>query len=254
VLQTSLLFGHKGGFLMIDTTAGGDLPTPAQMRSFYEVSQAAWHARRMREASRAVITGNIALGLCVLGAMLVVMHSQWVRDVSIFVMAGLIWGYLIGLFFTIRWIKRQRARSLVTVIDRREEEARKAVAQPRRLAALLFVAYVFQALCAIGWGIAFRHMSNSAILASLAISPVIGMLYFVRRFVQFRFWEDLLFAGSVALAFAPMFLRTWDLTPLSFLALLLVIAGTVSLHFRWVTWTRSLADIGSEDAPEEVQS
>ena len=60
---------------MVDTTAGGSLPTPAQMRTFYEASQAVWNARRMREASRAVITGNIALGICMLGTVLVVMHS-----------------------------------------------------------------------------------------------------------------------------------------------------------------------------------
>ena len=72
----------------------------------------------------------------------------------------------------------------------------------------------------------------------------------------FRFWEDLLFAGCVALAYVPLFLRSWDLTPLSFLSLLLVIPGTVSLHLRWVAWTRSLADMGVEDISEteEVRS
>lgn len=46
---------------MLDAIAGDSLPTPAQMRTLCEASQAVWYARRMREASRAIITGNIAL-------------------------------------------------------------------------------------------------------------------------------------------------------------------------------------------------
>lgn len=240
--------------MVVDTTAGGDLPTPAQIRTFNEVTQAALQARRMLEASRALGTGNMAFALCLLGTVLVVMHSKWGGSAGPIVMAGLIWGYLIALFFSIRWMKRQRAKSLVTVIDRREAEARKALASPRRVAAIFFLAFVSQAICGLVWWIAFRHMSNSAILASLALGPVIGIGFFVRRFVLFQFWEDLLFAGCVALAYAPMFLRKWDLTPLSFLALVLVIAGGCSLNHRWVTWTRSLADMGGEDAFEEVRS
>ncbi len=97
-------------------------------------------------------------------------------------------------------------------------------------------------------------MSNGAILASLSITPLVGILFFVRRYMVFRFWEDLLFAGCVALAYAPFFLRTWDLTPLSLLSLLLVIPGTVSLHSRWADWSRSLADMEGENSPEEVRS
>ena len=240
--------------MIVDTTAGGDLPTPAQIRTFNEVTQAGWQARRMLEVSRVFITGNMAFGLCLLGTIVVVMNSNWVGSAGPIVMAGLVWGYLIALFFSIRWLKRQRAKSLVTVLDRREDEARKAPATRRRVAAVFFLAYVFQAICCLAWGIAFRHMSNTAILVSLSLGPIIGIGFFVRRFVLFQFWEDLLFAGCVVLAYAPMFLRRWDLTPLSFLALVLVIAGGCSLNHRWVTWTRSLADMGGEDAFEEVRS
>jgi hypothetical protein len=237
-----------------DTTAGGDLPSPAQMRGFNEATQAGWQARRMLQASRAVITGNMAFGLCLLGTVLVVMHSNQVGSAGPIVMAGLVWGYLIALVFTIRWMKRKKLKSLVTVIDRREAAARKASASPRRVAIVYFLFVVFQAICLLAWGIAFRHLSNSAILASLAIGPVIGIFFFVRRFALFQFWKDLLFAGCVALAYLPMFLRRWDLSPLSFLALVLVIAGGCSLNHRWVTWTRSLADTEGEDAFEEVRS
>ena len=236
---------------MVDTTAGGDLPTPAQMRTFYEVSRAVWHARRMREASRAVITGNVAFFFCLVGAFLEVAHSRWAGSVIPFVMYGLMLGYIAGLAFSFRWMKRQRARSMVTVVDRREEAARTAVARPWRILGYVVAMIVFQAAVAVAWGVAFRHMSNAAILASLSLFPIMGILYFVGRFVIYRFWEDLLFAGCVALAWAPMFLRAWDLTPLSLLSLLLVIFGAASLHFRWVTWSRSLADA---DISEEVPS
>jgi uncharacterized membrane protein len=224
------------------------------MRTLHEASQAAWYARRMREASRAVITGNIALALCMLGTVLVVMHSRSMGTAGPFVACGLVYGDLAVMFLSLRWMKRQRAHSLVTVVDRREEEVRKAVARPWRAVAVLFALLVFQAVSVIGWGIGLQHMSNGAILASLSIGPLIGIFFFVRRFVVFRFWEDLLFAGCVALAYAPFFLRSWDLIALSFLSLLLIIPGAASLHSRWVAWTRSLADMGGEDSSEEVRS
>jgi len=224
------------------------------MRTLYEASQAAWNARRMREAARAVITGNIALAICMLGTVLVVMHSRSMGTAGPFVACGLVYGDLALMFLSLRWMKRERAHSLVTVVDRREDEVRKAVARPWRAVAVLVALLGFQALSVIGWSIGLRHMSNAAILASLSIGPLIGILFFVGRFMVFRFWEDLLFAGCVALAYAPFFLRSWDLTPLSFLSLLLVFTGAASLHSRWVAWSRSLADLGGEDSPEEVRS
>ena len=98
-------------------------------------------------------------------------------------------------------------------------------------------------------------MSNSAILASLSIGPLLGMLFFVRRFVIFRFWEDLLFAGCVALAYAPFLLGAPDdLSLLNFLSLFLVLIGVASLHSRWLSWSSSQTVMGSEEIPEEVQS
>jgi hypothetical protein len=238
---------------MVDTIAGGELPTPAQMQTFHEVARAVQSARRMREASRAVITGNVAFVFCLVGAVLVVTHSRWGGSAGPFVIVGLMFGYFAGLILSLQWMKRQRARSLVTVVDRREEEARAAVARPWRATAVVLGFVVFQAASAIGWSVAFRHMSNAGILASLSLGPIIGMLFFVRRFVVYRFWEDVLFATCVALAYAPLFFRTRDVSLLSALALVLVVLGTASLHARWVAWTRTLADAESDDAPEEVR-
>ena len=110
---------------MADPTAAVDLPTPAQMRAFNGVAHAAWQARRMGEASRALITGNIVFGLCVVGTALVVMQSRCAGNAAPFVMCGLVYGYLAGLLLSLRWMKRQRARASVTVVDRREAEMRK---------------------------------------------------------------------------------------------------------------------------------
>jgi hypothetical protein len=196
----------------------------------------------------------MALALCIVGTVLVVTHSRAVGTAGPFVACGLLYGDLLVVFLSLRWLRRQRAHSQVTVVDRREEEVRKAIARPKNAVAVLCALFAFQIVSFIVWSIGFRHMSNGAILASLSIGPLIGLLFFVRRFVFFRFWEDLLFAGCVALAFLPFFLRSWDLTPLSFLSLFLVILGTASLHARWVAWTRSLVEMGSEDTSEEVPS
>lgn len=129
-----------------------------------------------------------------------------------------------------------------------------ASGRPARAVVVILAAFIIQAVSMVGWSMAFHQMSNWAILASLSIGPLLGIFFFVHRFVVFRFWEDLLFAVSVALAYAPFLLQAWDFTWLSFLALLLVILGAACLHIRWVTWTRSLADMGSEDATDGVQT
>ena len=43
--------------------------------------------------------------------------------------------------------------------------------------AVLFAAVVLQAVSMIGWSIAFPHMSNAAILASLSICPLGGIVF-----------------------------------------------------------------------------
>jgi hypothetical protein len=229
-----------------------ELPTPAQMRAFQEANRAMGQAVRMREASRALVTGHIALGICLVGTMLVVSHHRGTN--AFFVMDALLLGYLGCLFWAIRRMKGQRLKSLVKVTDRGDDELRKLAAKPRKVALYFFGWMSFQALCAIGWTIAFRHMSYTTMLASLAILPLMGIGYFVYRVAKFAFWEDFLFAMCIALAYMPFFLQPGPTTPLSFLALVLVIVGTVSLHHRWEVWSRSLDDLASEQAGEEVAS
>ena len=239
---------------MTETTAAVDLPTPAQMRNFYAVSRAAWQALRLGEASRALLTGNLAFGLCMIGTILVLLHSLWMETIGPWLVCGIVGIQLGSMFFSIIWLRRQRAHSLVRVIDRREEELQKATARPWKVVAVLLAFLVFQGLMVLGWSIAFRHMSEAAILAVMALAPLLGMIFFVRRFVLFQFWEDLLFAASVGLAFVPFLLLSWNLMGLCLLALVLVVVGTVCLQSRWVRWNCLLADKIQEDGAEEGQS
>jgi hypothetical protein len=129
----------------------------------------------------------------------------------------------------------------------------RALAHPVRVAAVISGLFLFQMLATVLWSVAFRHMSNATILAALAVAPALATGFFVYRFVVYRFWEDLLFAAAVLMAYTPFFVHAWDLTPLSLAALAVVIVGTVSLHRRWVHWTRSLPAEDGDEGVKEVR-
>jgi hypothetical protein len=239
---------------MHDPTMTAALPTPEQMRNYLAAEKAAWLARRLREASRAMITGNIAFVACLLGTILVVVHSDWFAGAGPFVLCGIMLGYVACLILSLRWMMRERSRSSVMVLDQREVEARRALAHPVRVTVVISGLFLFQMLAVVLWGFAFRHMSNATILAALAVGPALATGFFVYRFVVYRFWEDLLFAAAVLMAHTPFFIHAWDLTPLCLAALAAVIVGTVSLHRRWVHWTRSLPAEDGDGGVREVQS
>ena len=175
-----------------------------------------------------------------MGTTLVLMHSDWFTGVGPFVLCGIMLGYVACLIMSLRWMKRQRSQSSVMVVDQREAEAKRALAHPVRMAVVITTLFLFQMFATVVWGVAFRHMSGTAILAALVVGPALATGYFVYRFVAYRFWEDLIFAVAVVMANTPFFVQAWELTPLSLAALAIVVAGTVSLHSRWVRWTRSL--------------
>jgi hypothetical protein len=229
---------------MVEIAESADLPTPAQMQALRRADEAARQARRMVDASRAVMTGNIAFTICLIGVSLTLIHSGFAGDnalFTLFILCGLVYGYLVGAFFALRWMKKRLAANPVAVVTRQEEADHKAPARKR----ITFVfALLFSIVTMIGWGVAFRHMSNGMILAALSAAPLFGMLFFVMRFALFQFWEDLLFAGCVLLAFVPFFLHSQselDIPWLSLLSLPLVIIGTAFLQARWEAWARSVA-------------
>lgn len=239
---------------MIETSS--ELPTPAQMRALNEANRATWQAVRMREASRALVTGHIALWVCLCGTLAVMQHAGTNASfvVSALLLFALLFGYLGWLFWAIRRIKGQRLKSLVKVTYRGDDKFHKAAAGDRKAVLYFFGIWLYSILCGIGWSFALQHMSTTNILASLAIFPLMGIGYFVYRVVKYAFWEDFLFAMCIALAYMPIFLQPGPNIELSLLALVFVIVGTASLRHRWEVWSRSLDDLATEQAGEEVAS
>ena len=226
---------------MIETSS--ELPTPAEMRAFHEANRATWQAVRMREASHALVTGHIALGICLPGT------CMFLGTNAPLVLIALLFGYLGCLFWAIRHIKGQRLKSLVKVTDRLDVEL---AVNPRKVVLYVLGVMSYYVLCITGWTIFHRHMPTATHLASLAIFPLMGIGYFVYRAVRLAFWEYFLFAMCIPLAYMPIFFPPGPATPLSLLPLMLVIVGAASLYHRWEVWSRSLDDLAGEQAGEEV--
>jgi len=238
------------------TETSSEMPTPSEMRAFDEANRAAWRAARMREASRALVTGHIALYVCLPGI------CVFLGTHAPLLLLALLFGYLGLLSWAIRRIKRQRLKSHVKVTDRGEEEL---AAQRKSVRYVLgWTSYIV--LCLIGWAVLRRHMSTAAHLASLAIFPLMCIGYFVYWAVRLALWEHFLFAACIPLAYLPILLYPGPPSPQSSLVLVLVlvivstasmvlvIVGAASLYHRWEVWSRSLDDLASEQAGEEAAS
>lgn len=243
---------------MADPTTDA-LPTPEQMRNYFAAAKSAQTARRLREASRAILTGNIAAGACLIETVLVAVHAGWFVNedgagdaARMLVLDGIIFGFLAWLFLAQRWLKRQRSRSDVFVLDHVEADAQRAPAHPARAVAILIGFLVVQVLAGVLWIIAFRHLSNAAIVAALSAFPLLAVGYFLYRFLTFLFWEDLLFAAAVAVAWTPFLFQAWHLAPLCLASFPMVIVGTGCLHYRWVHWQQSSALRNASATGEEV--
>jgi len=245
---------------MNDPATTDALPTPEQMRNYFAASKSARQARRLQEASRAIITGNIAGAVCLVETVLVMLHAGLARDdgspdeVWMFALCGVGWGFIACMFLSLRWLRRQRLRSPVYVLNRLEAEARQLPPRPFATKVIL-IGYSIGTFLLFGLSfVAFRHMSSAAILASLSVGPLIAVGYFVYRFVSFLFWEDVVFAAAVALAYMPFPFMAWRLAPLCLAAFPMVIGATLSLHLRWVRWQRSVALHNPEAPSQEVDS
>lgn len=233
---------------MHDPAASDALPTPEQMRNYFAAAKSAKKARRLREASRAIITGNIAALGCLLGISLVLGHARMFLELD----AGL-FGYIALAVLSLSWMKRQRLRSSVYVLDQFETQP---VPSRRALVfAVLISLFIF-----FGMSVAFfttidvNRLSQTAIIAVLSLGPLAVVGYFACRCVIFRFWEDLLFAVAVALAYLPFPFQAWHLAPLCLLTWPMVIVGTICLHLRWVRWQRSASIQNAETVGEEYHS
>jgi hypothetical protein len=246
---------------MNDRATTDALPTPEQMRNYFAASRSAWQARRLQEASRAIITGNIAGAVCFGPTVLVVLHAGWLTrddgtsdEIRMFALCGVLWGFIACMFVSLLWLRRQRLRSPVYVLNRLETEARQLPPRPFATTVILIGYVIGIFLMSSLWSVAFQYMSSSAILAILSVGPLIAVGYFVYRFVSFLFWEDLVFAAAVALAWMPIPFMAWHLVPVCLAAFPMVIGATLSLHLRWARWQRSVALHNAEAPGQEVDS
>ncbi len=244
---------------MHDPTTSDALPTPEQMRNYFAAGKSAQKARRLREASRAIITGNIAAFICLVETVLVVQHAGWTNsadgsgDAGRMLMVNVvICGFIAWFFLSLRWLKRQRSRSSVYVLD--QYEAQRVPARRVRAVAMLVFAIMVLGTGVAFWTIDVNRIPQWSIIAFLSVGPFAVVSYFVCRCVIFRFWEDLLFAAAVALAYLPFPFQAWHLAPLCLATFPMVIVGTICLHFRWVRWQRSALLENVEAAGEEVRS
>ena len=232
---------------MRDPSTSDALPTPEQMRNYFAAGKSAQKARRLQEASRAILTGNIAAAVCMMQTMLVLVHAE-----MFFVNAIVVFGYVALAILSLRWRKRQRPRSSVYVLAQVE-------AQPpptRRVRARMLLLFV---VILLGEGVAFlaidvNRIPQWSIIACLSVGPLAAVGYLVYCCAVFRFWEDLLFAAAVALAYLPFPFQAWHLAPLCLASFPMVIVATTCLHFRWVRWQRSVSPQNVEAAGEEVPS
>ena len=71
---------------------------------------------------------------------------------------------------------------------------------------------------------------------------------FVGRFVLFQFWENLVFAACVAIAWSLYLPRDRRLAALAIVPLLAVVVATACLDRRWRVWVRDprVADAETE--------
>ncbi len=221
---------------MADESLDMHLPTAEQMKAYFDVQRAVRLAARLREASRALLTGCVATGLCIAGAMLAVMHDteRFGRSAPI-VVCLLTYPYLGYFWWCVRLTKRH-ADSGMTPLDDLNPASPQARAKPRALALRLAATFVLMAGSIVLWSYAFRVMSTSQILLALSIGPIAGIVFHLIRMVKFGFWEEGLLAFAVGLAFGPFLSQAWRWTPLSFVAIALTEVAKWSIYRRWLRW------------------
>ena len=148
--------------------------------------QAARHARRLLDASRSILTGNIAMGFCLPATMMV--WWQFDRDVdrSRILGALIMIGFALWVLVSIRWMVWFRSSGGVKVIDCVETNLNAILENPfRRLApfyglllcASLVWLYLFKVMP--NWGVLIAMWAVAAALAGLFVGrffplPVLG--------------------------------------------------------------------------------
>jgi uncharacterized membrane protein YjjP (DUF1212 family) len=157
-------------------------------------------------------------------------------------------GFVTWFLLSLLWWVGLRSSGGVKVVDRIEENLNEIRKHPiRRLVPgyALTMASIFACLYL------FNMMYYSSIMIMMWTVVAMYSGFFVGRFFLFHFWEDLLFAASVALAWGLYLLQARQLASLAIVPPLAVIVGTVCLHHRWRNWVRSLPASEAEPASPE---
>jgi hypothetical protein len=217
--------------------------------AFHNADQAARHARRLLDASRAILTGNIALFCCLPATLMiwwdVAPDGNWSRVVGALVMVA----FVVWVVVSAIWLGRWRSLDGIQVVDSIEANLNAIRKHPfRRLAPSYLL--VFGAM--LLWSYLFKVMTYSGVVVTMWIVVIALTGIFSTRLVCFRFWEDLLFAVSVASAWSLYLLQARRLAPLAIVPPLAIIVGTVCLHRRWRNWVRGLPESAAASTHTEA--
>jgi hypothetical protein len=205
----------------------------------------AWRTRRLLDASRAILTGTIAFGFCLPAVVMIGWDATAAGDLGRVLGLLVITGFLIWMLISVFWLIPRRSRGGVKVVDRFETN----LSQVRRNFWWRFLpAYALVLGTTALWSILFNVMPGSGVVLTMWLVTAMLAGLFVALFVLFQFWEDLVFAGSVAMAWSLYLLPDRRLAPLVIVPLLAVVVATVCLDRRWPAW---VSDLRAADAETE---
>lgn len=233
-----------------------------------EADRAALQARRLLDASRSLLTGNIAMGCCLPPLMMITV--RFLRNDRDFWLWMMVVPMFLGWVVASTWVLvRHRSAGEVKVVDGLALEVRQLKERPSRFPGFAirlpgFIVPASVGLVVGSWLLRYKvglyvvwHLKqwlpapiNSIVFFSSFILLVVILIgLFIGRFVVYRFWEDILFAASIALAWVlPALLPRGDgLAVLAAIPVLAVIVGTTSLNRRWRLWFRTQVN-----APEAI--
>ena len=204
-----------------------------------DADQAAKQTRRLVDASRSIVTGNLAMGSCLPATLMVWWEVDRDVDRSRVLGALVMIGFAVWVLVSFRWMIRLRSSGGVKVVDFIETNLNSVRKHPFRQVVPVYA--VMLVMCLI-WSYLFRVMPYLGVLIAMWTVVAVWAGFFVGRFFRFRFWEDLLFAASVALAWCLYLLQARQLAALAIVPPLAVIVGTFCLHQRWRHWVASLPE------------
>ena len=226
------------------------LPDPheflAAQTAVDHAARAAFQARRMLAASTMEPLMGCGAGVLSAVGTAVLLFDQAPK------WAGIVWGLIAEWSFLIwagwiLWSMRRRGKSIAMfAVDRSTANRVRGLRPANFVASTLFV---IATMCFWQW--AFQRMSTEAIVLVIGISMTAFAGWFVIRFYQLHFAEDLVFASAIGIPWALYLARTPNTAALGVLASLSAVGAVWSLRHRWKRFTQ----VGQRsEASSEVQA